>query len=81
MKTEFRTRAVSFIASLTLALVATLGVALSLTSSGDHVWTQASLKSSASIAAKPDVKSVEKPGKHVMSALTAPVATTLRQVM
>ena len=81
MKTEFKVRAVSFIASLTLALLATVGVAMSLTSSGDHTWTQASVMSSTVAAAKSDVKSVDKPRTHVMSAWTAPVATTSRQVM
>ena len=85
MKTEFKARAVSFIASLTLAVVATLGVAVSMTSSGDNAWLEASTQSSSMVAGKSDAKSnrmsVTKSGAQVMSAWTAPVATTSRQVM
>ena len=85
MKTDFKARAVSFIASLTLAVLTTLGIAVSMTSSGDQAWTEASAQLSSSAVARNDAKSstqsAAKPGAQVMSAWTAPVATTARQVM
>ena len=80
MKTEFKARAAAFIASLTLAVLATLGIAVSMTSSGDQAWTEASAQSS-SVVTKADVKSDAKSGAQAISAWTAPVATTSRQVM
>ena len=81
MKAEFKARAAAFIASLTLAVLATLGVAVSMTSSGDQAWSEASVQSSSVAVTKTDAKSSVKSGAQVMSAWTAPVATTSRQVM
>jgi type IV secretory pathway VirB6-like protein len=88
MKIEFKARAVSFIASLTFALVATLGVAVSMTSSGNHTWLEASTQSSKTVAkseatsaGKSNTKSAAKFAAQVMSAWAAPVARPSRQVL
>lgn len=80
MKTDLLTRMYALLASVAFAMVATAGVAVLMTQSGDQTWTQASVTVAKSAVAQGDRKSGVQTDAQTLSAWKAAPVTT-RQVM
>lgn len=75
MNTDVMARVYALVASLALAVVATLGVALSMTGTGDKVWTEARVKAAGTIAvAKREAPAASQPEAPAASKQETPVA-------
>ena len=79
MKNDLMTKMYALLGSVALAIVATAGIAVLMTQSGEQTWAQASAGVAKSVA-QADAKSAAKSDAHTLSAWKAAPVTT-RQVM
>lgn len=79
MKNDLLTKMYALLGSVALAIVATAGIAVLMTQSGEQTWAQASAGVAKSVA-QADAKSAAKSDAQTLSAWKAAPVTT-RQVM
>ena len=81
MKTELMSRVYALLGSVAFALVATTGVAVMMTKSGDQTWTQASAAAAATAASALAASAIKAAKPVTTPALSESIAATTRQVM